>query len=328
MKINKAVSTILLALLCACLFLTGCSAAMPKTADMAAPAERPPSAEIGFNGEADAPVDALPENNLPVGRKLIRNAELNVQTLEFDRFLSSLYSKLNALGGYIEANSVDGRGGGMRYANMVLRVPAEKLDEFLAEVDGLGNVTRREEALADVTDQYTDTEAMLASLRTEYETLLGLLSKAEKLEDIITLQDRLSDVRYRMESLEARLRSYDSQIAYSRVSLYVNEVRRETAVEQETFGDEVSRRFNESLQDVGDAFTSFAKWFIGNLPHIVVTLIFIALPVIVLILIVRGVKRKRARLAAQYAVQAEKQADAARETVAESTPAANPKKDE
>ena len=231
------------------------------------------------------------------GRKIIRNAELTVQTLDFDSFINGAIEKINSLGGYIESNSVDGNsyssGRSMRSARLVARIPAEKLDEFLSVIDGLGNVTSRREGLSDVTDTYVDIEARIASLRTEYDTLLGLLEKAETLDEILKLQDRLTDVRYELESYEARIRSYDSQIAFSKVSMSISEVERETPVEEETFGQEVSRRFRESLEDVGEGFRDFAAWLIGNLPMILVWLVLlVALPLIIVLICVKSAKKR------------------------------------
>ncbi len=234
------------------------------------------------------------------GRKIIRDAQLEVQSLDFDAFLAGVTQRINELGGYVESNSVTGQsytsGKSMRSARLVARIPAEKLDEFLTAVDGMGNVISREEGLSDVTDTYVDIEARLASLRTEYDTLLGLLEKAESLEDIITLQDRLTDVRYQLESYEARLRSYDSQIAFSTVSMSIREVERETPVEEESFGEEVRRRFGESLEDVGDGARSFAAWFLGELPQIFVWLmLLVVLPLVIVLICVKSAKRRAAK---------------------------------
>ena len=35
------------------------------------------------------------------------------------------------------------------------------------------------------------------------------------MEDIITIEQRLSDVRYQLESMESQLRSYDNRVDYS-----------------------------------------------------------------------------------------------------------------
>ena len=52
----------------------------------------------------------------------------------------------------------------------------------------------------DITDSYFDAQARLDSLRQQEASLLEILSKAEKLEDVVQLQTALSDVRYQIES--------------------------------------------------------------------------------------------------------------------------------
>ncbi|MBR5947428.1 MAG: DUF4349 domain-containing protein [Clostridia bacterium] len=230
---------------------------------------------------------------MPAGRKIIRNAYLSVQTLEFDPLISALNERLFALGGYIESNSIEGRGynsSSLRYANMVLRVPADRLDEFLTSLEGICHITERSENASDVTGRYVDVEAHIASLQTEYNTLLELLSKAESLDNIIVLQERLSDVRYQLESYEAQKLAYDESIAYSTVKLDIREVERETVVEKESFGAEIGRRFSESLSDIGSGFKSFAAWLLGESPRILITLAVIAAIAFAIALIARKLR--------------------------------------
>lgn len=297
---KKLIIVIAACMLCACLMLSGCSKAY--NAGMKDEAYYEPSYEGPYDG-AESPAaapDGAAESPL-VNRKVILNATMRVQTLEFDSFIASVNARVAELGGYVQESEVSGRsyysnGRGMRYAKIVARVPAEKLDEFLAAVEETGNVTSLSKGSDDVTETYVDMEARLASLRTEYDTLLDLLSKAESLTDVITLQDRLTEVRYKIESYEAKLRSYDSLIDFSTVTMTVDEVERETAVEEESFGKEVSRRFRESLSDVGDAFRDLAAWFIGNLPAIIAVLaIFVALPLIIIFSCIKGAKKRRAK---------------------------------
>ncbi len=301
----KRIFAAIAAILCLCLVLTGCSKAYVPNASPVADYEGRADSNYSLkpNGATatSAPSEAVSDgDSVFASRKVIRNAELTVQTLEFDDFMNGMLGKVNELGGYVERNSTGQRGTvnnrPLRFANVVVRIPADKLDGFLAEVDGLGNVTEKNEAVDDVTDRYTDTEARLASLRTEYDALLGLLAQADKLETIITLQDRLTDVRYEIESYEARLRSYDSLIAFSKVTMSVSEVVRETPVEEESFSQEVSRRFRESMEDVGEGFTDFAKWFLGDLPHIVLVLAFLAIPVAIVLACTRKSRRRRRAL--------------------------------
>lgn len=253
----------------------------------------------------DSPSDATePKQDIFAGRKVIRNANLTIETLEFDKFMENMISKVNLLGGYIQSNEVRNRGynytSGMRYAETTVRIPADKLDEFLAVLDGMGNITYRTESVDDVTDTYVDIEARLSSLRTEYDTLLELLSRADSLETIITLQDRLADVRYQIESYEARQRNYDSLVAYSTVKMTINEVETESPVGEESFGEEVSRRFSDSLKSVGEGFRAFAVWFIGDSPSILLSLIVLGLIALIVILIVRASNKKKRERQKKY----------------------------
>jgi len=55
--------------------------------------------------------------------------------------------------------------------------------------------------------------------------LLALIDRADKLEDIIKLEERLSQVRYQMDSLTDRLKVLENQISYSTVSMEIHEVK-------------------------------------------------------------------------------------------------------
>ncbi len=302
---KKTIPIILAVLLLSVTLLCGCSARSFGVGQSDSSAKE---AEAYYPGSAafDAkdPAESAPSDVTAVlsGRKIIRNAELSVEALDFDSFIRSMNERVRAYGGYIQSNYVDSSdysSGRLRTAETVVRIPAEKLDDFLSDVNGAGNVTRQQEDVADVTDNYIDTEARLSSLRTEYNTLLGLLERAENLDEIIQLQDRLTNVRGQIESYEAKLRSYDNSIDFSTVTMHIREVEQETVVTEESFGEETSRRFNESLNEVGDGFKSFAKWFIGNLPHIVVALLFIALTLFIVFFSIKKTKKHNARIAAE-----------------------------
>ena len=103
----------------------------------------------------------------------------------------------------------------------------------------------------DITPQYVDNEARLESLRTQEQRLLELLEQAGSLEDLILLEDKLTEVRYEIETLTGQQRIYDNQVEYATVHLWVNEVSRQT-ITAPTFGDRVVEAFYGSLQNVSD----------------------------------------------------------------------------
>lgn len=78
------------------------------------------------------------------------------------------------------------------------------------------------------------------ALETEQERLLALLEKAENVEDIITIENRLSDVRYELENYESQIRLLDNQIDYSTVYVDISEVSRVTDTGKQGFFEEVA----------------------------------------------------------------------------------------
>ena len=218
-------------------------------------------------------------------RKLIRNVNLSLQTKEFDTVLENMSQKVKDLGGYIQDSSVWGSSSdysSSRSASYTLRIPSDKLDEFIDVVETLGNVTYKNESVDDVTLRYVDVESHKKALETEQERLLALLEKAENVEDIITIENRLSDVRYELENYESQIRLLDNQIDYSTVYVDISEVSRVTDTGKQGFFEEVASRFSDSVYVVLMGLRGFAIGILGSLPILVVWGVILAVVVILL----------------------------------------------
>ena len=292
MKSRMYLLTILLA---AALFTTACGSSNKESAASAAMdmevteeareeyyPEEPAEMESGTGGvNTNGAVTETPQ----VNRKLIRTFDVNIETKEFDDVLSGIQTKVQELGGYIEQSSLDGGSAYYshynRYSDMTVRVPSDKLDSFIANVKETANVTYISESTEDITLRYVDTESRKIALETERDRLLELLEKAETVEDIITIESRLSEVRYELESYASQLRTYDNQVDYSTVHISIREVDRETKVEPKTFWEEVTEEFGDSLYDMGRGFRNFAIWFLGSSPYLVIWAVVIVAVVLV-----------------------------------------------
>ena len=199
--------------------------------------------------------------------------------------LDSASQKIKDLGGYIQDSSVWGSSSdysSSRSASYTLRIPSDKLDEFIDVVETLGNVTYKNESVDDVTLRYVDVDSHKKALETEQERLLALLEKAENVEDIITIENRLSDVRYELENYESQIRLLDNQIDYSTVYVDISEVSRVTDTGKQGFFEEVASRFSDSVYVVLMGLRGFAIGILGSLPILVVWGVILAVVVILL----------------------------------------------
>ncbi len=225
-------------------------------------------------------------------QKLIVTAELNAQTEDFDGLMEWLSDRLAAFGGYFSTVEVSTRSSGTRYASLTIRVPADELDDFLAGLSQESNVTYESRTTEDVTLQYVDTQSHIEALEAERDRLMELLEGAESLDEVLAVEERLTEVRYQLESYESQRRTLDNQIDYSSVFLNLSDVSAYTEPEPVGFWPRVTAGFKENLEDTGNVLTNAAVWFLSSLPSIVVVLLVLA----VILLIVWGcvrIRRKR-----------------------------------
>lgn len=248
--------------------------------------------DVKSTAASQAPSDAEIQSNS--NRKLIKTVNMSAETREFDDLIANITKRINDLGGYAETMEVHGNtynSTSARSAFIVARIPAEKLDMFVTDVSDQSNITSKTESAEDVTLQYADVEAHKESLKIEQERLNELLEQADTLENIIELENRLTDVRYEIESYESRLRMMNNQVVYSTVNLSVQEVKEYTPepVEEKTFGQRLSEGFLESCENAWELIQDFIIGFISFLPTLIVLLIILFVIFIIVFGIVKAI---------------------------------------
>lgn len=232
---------------------------------------------------------------LPKGRKLIRTVNMQVETDQFDKMISGINAKLSELGGYVEQSDISGnsmnyRGEPVpRYANITARIPNNKLDSFVGTVSENGNVTNKSESTQDVTLQYSDVESRKKSLEIEQERIWQFLEKAESIDTVITLEQRLSELRYQLESMESQLRLYDNQVDYSSVHLNISEVTTYTPISPESTATRIKNGLSENFASLVTTLTNLLVLLITTCPY------WIPLLIMAVLLIAAG-RRKSKKL--------------------------------
>lgn len=203
-------------------------------------------------------------------RKIVKTATLSIKTKNYDTFMNGVNQKIEQYGGYVEeSQEYNYDNASNRNANMDVKIPADKLEQFIEELALIGTVTSKTVASNDITDSYIDIESRIKALETEEKTLLGILEKAESLTDVIELQQRLSTVRAELEKIKAQKQAYDGMVAYSGVTLDITEVER--VVEgDDSFWGEVKEKLMNNLYDLGDFFREGTINFIAAMPYIVI----------------------------------------------------------
>lgn len=275
-----------LTLLCSLTACGGSSMATEAAAPMEAPAAMEMAADsaAGLKGAENGSTTDLPE-----GRKWIITIDMNVETEDLDGLMVSLDQQINAMGGYVEDQNIHNGSNyaSRRYrnANLTVRIPAEKVDQFTDNVAQFANVVSQNLRREDITLQYVSTSSRVTALETEEARLLELLAKAETMEDLLEIEARLTDVRYELENYASQLRLYDNQVDYATIYLYIDEVQEYTPVEEPTFFERIKTTFSNALEGLGDGIVNITVFLVGNSPYL---LVFGGLALVIVLLLKRA----------------------------------------
>ena len=264
MKIRRIIALLVLACI-----LTGCGAVAMD------------SVENGISGSTGS-FDGIYEEFAPgesggaqlSDQKLITTVEINAETEDLDALMPQLSDHIAQLGGYVEfQNTYYGSSYSSyrhRSANMTIRIPADKLNDFLLHVEGASNVISKQQSQDNVTLQYVDTESRMAALQAERDRLMELMEQAGDLSDLLKIEERLTDVLYDLESTTAQLRSLDNQVSYATVNLYIDEVKIFTETQEQTVWQRIASGFGGNLRNIGEDIVDFFVWLVTYSPQLIV----------------------------------------------------------
>ena len=239
------------------------------------------TAEFGGIYEVESPSQSPQES--PVYQdpdaKLVRRAELYVETTEFDQAAQQLNEMVNQAGGYFESAAVEGGSyrnvNANRYGSYVIRVPEDAYTGFLQDAGELGYLASKTESTENISTQYYDTEARLKTLRTK---------------------QALSDVEYEIEQYSSTMNQYDSLVSFSTIDLTLQEVTKVTEEPGETssLGAKMAAGFSASLEGLVDGFQGMLIWISYHVFGLVVLAVIAAAGVVIGRSILRK-KRKESR---------------------------------
>lgn len=232
--------------------------------------------------------------------KLIRTVSMQLQTKEFETLLTYLEGRVAELGGYVQSSQIYGNGMdtyGYRSASMTLRIPQSKLDSFVSGVSENATVVRKSENAENKTLEYADTEARLKSLQIEQERFLALLEKADTVENIIVLEQHLTELRYEIESYASTLKLIDNKVNFSTVTIDVSEVKRIVPVEQDpSLWTRMKDGFGDTWYEIKEGLADFSVWLVTNLLYLVIWAVIIVAAVVIVKKVIKAGKIKRAAI--------------------------------
>lgn len=256
------------------------------------------------DGESQSVQNPLPDSS---AKKIIKNASLNLETLTFEDTLNKITSETENIGGYIEQSDLynnslyphyymdsyydeESADSEARSANITARVPSDKLDDFIAFLEKDTNEVYKSINISNVTLQYMDIESRKKSLEVEQDRLWELMEKAENVDAIVTIEARLSEVRYELENLTSQLKYYDNQVDYSTVTINLAEVKDYRTRTDAGIATRISTGFVKTLKNIKRFFTELLIGFVVSIPVII---LIAALAAVIIFIVIKFVKKHK-----------------------------------
>ena len=169
--------------------------------------------------------ETIGNNTLKNDKKLILTGNLNLETQNIDDVLNTVLSNVEKFGGYVQKSSTYTRGNDTRIFEATIRIPADQYQNFLNDTESLGNVVSYSQEVEDITDVYTDIEARLNSLKAQEEKVLEFYKSANTIEELMSVEERLSQIRYEIEYYENTIKNYDLLVSYSTLHITIQETK-------------------------------------------------------------------------------------------------------
>jgi len=292
------------------LALSGCARQESRSAESAgvavsesaAPANadsRAQRAELDFQrvslNQAEPPQQATTE------RKIIRDAELSIETPAPAEGQRKLASIAEANGGFVvtsEAQQRGSSGGNVEIVNMQLRVPAARFEAALGEIRAIGERVRSEKITGkDVTEEFIDLEARLRTQRALEAQFLEIMKQASKVSDALEVNRQLAEVRNEIERVDGRRRFLQNQASLSTIKVTLQ-------TPAPLVGSDTSGFFHSLKEAFGDGI-DVAVWIILTVVRVGIALIPVAVLVALpLYLLWRWLRRRVRRTRLKEAVAA------------------------
>lgn len=245
-----------LLLLLPVLILSACGNSDPRNEAM--------SSEVGYDQMALRGKEN--SSPLPMERKIIRTGDLRFEVDDLDVARNSVLQRVKDKGGYVEG---DERGDYGRSLSITLRVriPTDRFDAFVQEMQGLGKLENQNISATDVTTEWVDVEARLDAKRAVEKRYLELAGQAKNVQEMLEVERELGNVRGEIESMEARMKSLRDQVSMSTLTI--------TCTKQQALVERFSPKFGVAFKEGWNNMLRFAVGLTNLWPFVLVTVVLV-----------------------------------------------------
>lgn len=311
---KKLIIPILISSLLISGFLSGCGSSNNETALYTNEAVATDNFEdAGYNYdkteevnevETEEPAQAENENKVIYQEKLVYTCNIDLETLNYYNTVDSIKNKIAKFDGVIESeNETDNeynwyyndyqKTSGTLNNYLTIRIPSKYYFDFLDSLDGEGKIVSKSSNVENISKKYYDTESIVKSLKIQEERLLEMMEQCETIEEMITVETRLTEVQTQINSYNNELSYMDTNVNFSTININIKEV---VEYDETLYPEKTNTFFDRLINTIKDSCKSFLnilEWLLFFVIRMIPVLI-IFIPIIILIIkIIKKFKKRK-----------------------------------
>lgn len=226
-------------------------------------------AESNYEMAADSTAAPAAEIPLPpekIEQKIIKLGELRFGVSDMDATYTSIQQLVKKYKVIVQ-NDSEGKDEYSLSRTMLLRVPNEYFDDFINELSkGVDYFDRKTISVDDVTEEYIDVASRIKTKKALEERYLQLLSKANKVSEMLEIERELANIREEIEAKEGRLKYIQNKVSMSTISIQFYKPTERKAGATVSFGT----KFANAIKSGFNGISTFFLWLIEVWPFIII----------------------------------------------------------
>jgi len=194
-------------------------------------------------------------------KKIIKNADIDIEVKDYNNFYSSIRDKVRSMGGYVaqeEQSQTEYKIGN----TIVIKVPVDQFDNAVVQLSsGATKVNEKKVSSQDVTSEFVDTKSRIEAKKQVRDRYMDLLKQAKNMQEILDVQSEINGIQEEIESATGRVEYLGHSAAFSTINLSFYQVLNAAAKDPEkpVFGNRVGVAFKTGWGWIVDLFVGIVS---------------------------------------------------------------------
>ncbi len=212
--------------------------------------------------------------------KIIKSARIYLDVEKYDETYNKVVSFIEDNRGYIEKSQTDysvysnvENEPSLKRGFLKIRIPPEKLTYVIKFLEEQGVVKSKNSSGENITSQYYDVENRVKNLQIQEKRLREILEKAEKVEDILRVENELRRIRTEIDSNIGTLKNWDNLVSMSTIEININEVKKLNKVIKKVDNNmwyNAKSGFITTINKIIKGFENLIIWFVTYIPILLI----------------------------------------------------------